>query len=506
MRTIKRVSRKLNRGKFEALQEIASAYAREKQEHLPAYHDDALFAAHKNERTRRDELVKGKYKSPHGLSGRMWKLAQKDAYETVLKHWAALAEEIKPLVGAHKANKDGKAPCGTLWTEAQLRYAYWLLHAPRRMAELMSGKAPLPGHFRIESRERKTVRNYLRRVIRRKRGSNPTVRLQRSFTLDSNMYGIQTSESGVQTIAVTSLTPRKRIRIPLTGNTVISGNVRIVLDSDNQRVEIHYAAGLKARSKQNGEVAAVDAGLSEVFTDDEGNRYGTGLGKLIGDKSGYILEKNRKRNKLYQLAKKHERNGNIRKARNIRKFNLGKKKQTANKRRNRIEFERQINTALNDLMKKRQPSILVTEKLDIRGKAKSRKMSRQVSLWPRGVLKKRTEFKASAAGCRREQVNPAHTSQMCPRCRFVNGKNRRGDRFKCLNCGHIDDADRVAAQNLKSRHTNPDILLWTPKERGGYLDDRFAERSADLETLKPSKGEGGLLRAGLQLQRITNPM
>jgi IS605 OrfB family transposase len=415
----------------------------------------------------------------------MWKLAQKDAYETVKKQWAALAEEIKPLIGAHKAGKDGEAPCGTAWTEMELRYAYWLVYTPRRMAELMSGKAPIPKHFKTEAGERKVVRNYLRRVIRRKRGSRPVVRLQRSFVLDPEMYGIKTSEAGTQITDVVSLTPGKRIRIPLTGNTVISGNIRVVLDPDNQRVEIHYTASLKVPGKESGEVVAIDAGLSEVFTDDEGNRYGTDLGKLIYKESDRILEKNRRRNKLYQLAEKHEWNGNIRKARNIRKFNLGRKKQSEKERRNRIELERQINTALNGLIKKRQPSILVTEKLDIRGKAKSRRMSRQVSLWPRGVLQERTEFKASAAGCRREQVNPAYTSQMCPRCWFVNGKNRNGDRFKCLNCGYVDDTDGVAAQNLKSRHTDPEITLWTPKEQvkatlhlrfsAGVLMARFAE-------------------------------
>ena len=107
-------------------------------------------------------------------------------------------------------------------------------------------------------------------------------------------------------------------------------------------------------------------------------------------------------------------------------------------------------------------------------------MARQVSLWPRGVLQERTEFKASAAGCRREQVNPAYSSQLCPQCSFVNGKNRTGDTFQCLNCGHADDADRVAAQNLKSRRTDPDITLWTPKERVfEILTGRF---TAALET------------------------
>ena len=61
MRTIKRISHKLNRDKFAGLQEIASAYAREKQEHVGVYHDDALFGAHKSERVRRDELVKAGY-------------------------------------------------------------------------------------------------------------------------------------------------------------------------------------------------------------------------------------------------------------------------------------------------------------------------------------------------------------------------------------------------------------------------------------------------------------
>ncbi len=230
-------------------------------------------------------------------------------------------------------------------------------------------------------------------------------------------------------------------------------------------MEIHYTAGVKASVIQTDEVAAVDAGLSEVFTDDEGNRYGMGLGQLIYDESDRVLDKNRKR---------------------------------------------QINTALNNLMKKRQPSILVTEKLDIRGKAKSKKMSRQVSLWPRGVLQERTEFKASAASCRREQVNPAYTSQMCPVCWFVNGKNRNGDRFKCLHCGHVDVADGVAAQNLKARRTDPEITLWTPKEQvKAVLLARFAalhqeQRSAVLETVEPG-GEAGTVAGRTPVATLTKP-
>jgi transposase len=506
MRTIKRISPKLNRGKFEALREIASAYATEKQEHGLVYHDDARFGAHASERTRRDGLVKDKYKSLHGVSGRMWKLAQKDAYEMVEKQWAALAEEIKPLIGAHQAGQDGKATCGTVWTESQLRYAYWLIYTPRRMAEFVAGQAPLPVHFDIETGERRAVRNYLRRVIRRKRGRQPVVKLERSFALDPDMYDLQTTQAGTQVIAVTGLTPRKRIRIPLTGYTVISGNIRLVLDPERQRVEIHYTARVSIPGVPGDEVMAADAGLSEVFTDEAGDRYGPGLGRLIYDESERILKKNRQRNKLYQLAEKHRCKGRHKKARNIPKFNLGKKKQARNKRKNRIELERQINTALNEMFGKRKPKVLVTEKLDIRGKAKSKQMSRQVSLWPRGVLADRTDFKALAAGCRHRQVNPAYTSQTCPRCWFVDGQNRNGDRFKCVMCTYEASADRVAAMNLKARLTDPEITLWTPKEQvKAILLARFAaqKRPAVLEIVAP-QGETRTV-AGRRTPVATSP-
>jgi putative transposase len=354
MRTIKRISHRLNQSKYDALQEVASAYAREKQEHVPLYQDGALFGAHRNERGLRDELVKSGYISPHGVSGRTWKLAQKEAYETTAKQWAALAEAIKPLVAAHRAahqpppstqqsGHDDQSPPATVWADGQLRYAYWLLYSPRRMAEFMTGPAPVPTRFQVEAGQRKVVVHYLRRVIRRRRGDQPAVRLERSFPLDPNMYDMQTTAAGTQVIAVTGLVPRKRIRIPLTGQTVISGNIRVVLDPDKRRVEIHYTAPLKTVAAQShfnsppssfasqnkpksdpshDRVAAVDAGLSEVFTDEAGNRYGTGLGRLIYDESDRILAKNRGRNKLYQLAAMHSRQGRHEKARNIRKLQI----------------------------------------------------------------------------------------------------------------------------------------------------------------------------------------
>jgi hypothetical protein len=73
-------------------------------------------------------------------------------------------------------------------------------------------------------------------------------------------------------------------------------------------------------------------------------------------------------------------------------------------------------------------------------------------------------------------------SQTCPICGYVHRGNRRGDAFQCLHCGHADDADRVAAHNLKARYGDAQIFLWTPKGRvKAILLDRFRAR---LETCK----------------------
>jgi IS605 OrfB family transposase len=444
----------LNQAKWEAVCELARRYANEKQAHLAYFTDEHFAASPDKERTRRDELVAVGYLNPHGLQARQWKMAEKEAYETVHKQWAALAEELRPRIAAHKG-----------WTEDARHYAMWLLKDARRLAALMSGRAPVPEHFGVAASEQKTVRNYLRRVIRRRRGAHPTVRIARSFALDDNMYTVF-EQNGAQYIAVMSLQPRQRVVIPLTGQTPIAGNTRVVLDFARRRVEIHYTAEVKPPVPLTGEPCALDAGVSEVFTDEDGTRYVPEFGPFLAQASEALLKKGRRRNRLHQIAKQAAAKGDAAKAHRIRKFNLGRKKLRARARRQRAEMERLINTAVNQVVTKRQPSTVVTEKLDIRGKARSKKISRRVSLWARRILKDRTEFKASAEGFRREQVNPAYSSQTCPvdTCGFVHSGNRRGDAFQCLHCGHADRADRVAATNLKARGFDPEITLFTPKE------------------------------------------
>ena len=65
------------------------------------------------------------------------------------------------------------------------------------------------------------------------------------------------------------------------------------------------------------------------------------------------------------------------------------------------------------------------------------------------------EWKTQLYGGTVIKVAPAYTSQTCPVCGHCEAKNRPTQaKFKCLCCGHTDNADHVAALNILARGLN----------------------------------------------------
>jgi putative transposase len=351
-----------------------------------------------------------------------------------------------------------------------------LMKTPQRLSELILARAPINRKIDLTEAERRQVQNYLRRRVRRLMGDRPRVRSARSFAIDPGMYRVF-EQTGRQYLSITSLERGKRIAVPLEGLTTIGGNLRIVLLPDQDKIEVHVTFASEEVTPATGETAAIDVGVTEVGIDDLGNVYGPNLGSIISKQAGRVKEKNQQRNKLHALEKKHRASGDKKKARNIRRFNLGRKKLVEAKRRAKIEQTNEINRAIAKFLRERQPAQFAAEKLDIRGKAKSKKMSRRTAAWLRSTLAERIEFKASAAGCCRKHVNPAYTSQLCPNCGYVDGENRKGDAFQCQKCGYAGHSDQVAAINQKARIDDPEITPYTPKEKvKSILLERFNAR------------------------------
>ena len=79
----------------------------------------------------------------------------------------------------------------------------------------------------------------------------------------------------------------------------------------------------------------------------------------------------------------------------------------------------------------------------------SRKMNRRLSHWLYHASITRLERICEEQGVWLERKNPWKTSQFCRRCGKWDRRNRKGDRFLCVNCGHSEHADHNSSANLE---------------------------------------------------------
>lgn len=480
MRTIKRNTLQLNISKQESLQKLCHAYTKEKQYWLNQLRGWKFQGLLGKARTIRDEFVGLKYTSKHGLQARHWKLALQDAVETWDKYWQAVFIAIKPKIYRKYTN------------EIERHYAYWLLKSYTQFAELMKGKSPTP-NFAIEESTRHGICRYVQRTIKQHKGCAPSVKKGRTVKFDANCYDL-VEKNGRQYLKLMSLERGKRIIIPLQGHTPIEGNITVV---KNQEVVIHATQEVHSQPNLSDSHEAIDFGYTEVMTDTSGQTYGKQLGTTLTQASDERNQKMQKRHKLHALEKKLSPK-NPEKAKRIKQFNLGRNKLKNREHRIKQTLKREINTAINELVNKKKPKVLITENLRSNFSFnKGKVLNRRLSSWVRGVIQDRIEFKALVKGFHHEQVNPAYGSQSCLSCEFVDHRNRNNDNFKCLFCGHEDKADRIAALNYLRRYGDKEIGLYMPYDQvKTILLRRFQRR---LETGQPVTVPGRTLETALEV-------
>jgi putative transposase len=75
------------------------------------------------------------------------------------------------------------------------------------------------------------------------------------------------------------------------------------------------------------------------------------------------------------------------------------------------------------------------------------RMNRRLHSLPFAAVQDMVSYKAAWHGIPSDEVDPAYTSQRCPRtdCQHTERANRQKKRFKCRQCGFQDHADRKAA-------------------------------------------------------------
>ncbi|MHB1773401.1 MAG: zinc ribbon domain-containing protein [Acidimicrobiales bacterium] len=388
--------------------------------------------------------------------------------------------------------------------EDERHYAYACLARYSALGEVLSGLVPDLDAGGLAPEKRAEVCRYLHRLSREAlNGTWPEVRLSRSMYLDESMYSTVVVDHPGQNparrqyVKVVSSKKGRRIVLPLSGLSRVSGNIRMVLDEDSDRAFVHVAYDLASLGEATGAPAAIDWGVSEVCTDDHGVKHGTGYGPALLSITEATRTTGQARNKLRSVSKK---DAGSRRAKHIARNNLGTKKQRARRTAARSTLRTISGKAVKEVVygegnrtrargkvprsPDQRPSRLAIEDLShLRGRAQSRKISRLCSTWMRAENKERMTVHAYVGGSDLETVNEAYTSQTCPdpTCGYVSKDNRHGDRFHCRNphwdCNWQGDADHAAATNLLTRIDDREISRFTSHtEVKKILDDRFLRR------------------------------
>ncbi len=140
---------------------------------------------------------------------------------------------------------------------------------------------------------------------------------------------------------------------------------------------------------------------------------------------------------------------------------------------------------------------IAIEDLNVKNMSKKGKGSRKRGLnrsilessW--GKFKEVLTYKAKLADVSVVLVDPRHTSQTCNKCSHVARENRESQAiFKCVSCGHFDNADVNAAKNILVRGLTSQTKyngLEPSLERGGDVSPVKANSSEALICASPRK-------------------
>ncbi|MFI0979792.1 RNA-guided endonuclease InsQ/TnpB family protein [Streptomyces sp. NPDC021093] len=177
----------------------------------------------------------------------------------------------------------------------------------------------------------------------------------------------------------------------------------------------------------------VDRGIVNLATTSDGTNH---QGRRL---TGYRRHHARKRAELQ--------------ARGTRSATRRLARRTKKEHRHATQVNHQIAKEIVSAAQRTGRGIAVEELDGIRDRVRPRRSQRDTfSSWPFHQLGQHLEYKACRAGVPFIAVDPAYTSQRCPRCGHTERANRSDrDHFLCRRCGLAGPADHVAGVNVRNR-------------------------------------------------------
>ncbi len=113
-------------------------------------------------------------------------------------------------------------------------------------------------------------------------------------------------------------------------------------------------------------------------------------------------------------------------------------------------YKQKLNFYAKKLVEIYSNADFAVEDLLFKGKRnRSKEFRRRNNNWAYKHLAKKLIELGNLKGFEVIKVNPHNTSITCPLCGLTDKANRQGELFRCIGCGHKEDADVVGAINIK---------------------------------------------------------
>ena len=245
-----------------------------------------------------------------------------------------------------------------------------------------------------------------------------------NMVLDNRFIAIEKSGNSFDHwIKISTLNKSYPIRIPIKSYdhankyfrrwNLVNGGLLI---KRNDQWLVQLAFQRDARKKRLRKAKGFDVGYRKLLTDSNGKKYGT---------------------KIKALTEKAAR----------------KQQGSKAEKRARKEIENYIGYTVKKAVTGRF-NVVVEDLKNLKNGKKgkwSKSINRKFGYWYYGLTLRRMRDRAEVAGVQCLSVPPQYTSQTCPKCGYVDKSNRKGEKFKCLQCGFSGDADHVGAMNILHR-------------------------------------------------------
>jgi len=287
-----------------------------------------------------------------------------------------------------------------------------------------------------------------------------------SIQANVNVVKLEPSEDSTfdYWIQIATLEKGQPLRVPV---KLASYHKRVLADRKlNTSVVLHERRGTwwltvsfdeepPLKTAEAAERVGVDVGIANFLTTSTGKVYGSFHGKLAS-KHKRDREKRRRKAKLRACLEK----------KGVPKEKLPSTSSATSQRLSR-QVKQEINRAVKQVLNEHPDARIIYEDLSVSSmRFKARQMNAYLYASQLGHIPNQLAWACARRGQAAHTVNPAYSSQECPRCHYVDRANRPTQKtFCCVVCGFSAHADHKAAGTLASRWGDRELAACRTKEQ-----------------------------------------